>query len=141
MHTIMLLLSMLLFASTGCTLLKVSMGDELQPLTERVIAGSGRDKVLLIDLSGFISSREGGPLFVGKKKPGLLARVREELDRARGDRSVKALVLRINSPGGAVTASDVLYHEIKAFKRDTGVKVVAHIMDTGTSGACYAAGG
>ena len=129
----------LLVASAGCTLLKFSVGDELQPLTERVIAGSGRDKVLLIDLSGFISSQESDPLFGGKKKPGLPARVREELDRARKDRSVKALVLRINSPGGSVTASDVLYHEIKAFKRDTGVKVLAHIMDLGTSGAYYAA--
>jgi len=129
----------LLIASTGCTLLKVSVGDELQPLTERVISGSGRDKVLLIDLSGFISSQERDPLFGGKKAPGLPARVREELDRARKDRSVKALVLRINSPGGAVTASDVLYHEIKAFKRDTRAKVLAHIMDLGTSGAYYAA--
>ncbi len=130
---------LLLLAAAGCTLLKVSMIEELEPLTERVIAGSGRDKVLVIDLSGFISSREGDPLFGGRKKPGLLARVREELDRARSDRSVKALVLRINSPGGSVTASDVLYHELKAFKRDTGVKVVAHIMDVGTSGAYYAA--
>lgn len=130
---------LLLLAAAGCTLLKVSMIEELEPLTERVIAGSGRDKVLVIDLSGFISSREGDTLFGGRKKPGLLARVREELDRARSDRSVKALVLRINSPGGSVTASDVLYHELKAFKRDTGVKVVAHIMDVGTSGAYYAA--
>jgi protease-4 len=38
-----------------------------------------------------------------------------------------------------VTASDVLYHELKQFKRDTGVKILAHIMDIGTSGAYYAA--
>jgi protease-4 len=61
------------------------------------------------------------------------------LDRARSDRAVKALLLRINSPGGGVTASDVLYHELKKFKHDTGVKVLAHIMDIGTSGAYYTA--
>ena len=40
---------------------------------------------------------------------------------------------------GGVTASDTLYHELKKFKRDTGSKVVAHVMDMGTSGAYYAA--
>ncbi len=130
----------LLFAATGCTLLRVSMSEEVQHLTERVIAGKGRDKILLLDISGFISSsRESGSLLGGKKEPGLLAQVREQLDRARADHAVKAVVLRINSPGGGVTASDVLYHEIKKFKQETGIKVLAHIMDTGTSGAYYAA--
>ncbi|MGE5172806.1 MAG: signal peptide peptidase SppA [Betaproteobacteria bacterium] len=130
---------LLLLASTGCTLLKVSVTEEVQPLTERVVAGKGRDKILLLELSGFISSQDSESLFGTKKRPGLLARVREQLDRARADRSVKAVVLRINSPGGGVTASDVLYHEIKKFKQDTGAKVLAHIMDVGTSGAYYAA--
>jgi len=130
---------MVVIATTGCTLLKVSVGEELQPLSERVIAGEGVDKVLLLDLSGFISSRESDLLFSGRKQPGPLAQVREALDRARTDRRVKALVLRINSPGGDVTASDVLYHEIRKFKLETGVKVVAHIMEMGTSGAYYAA--
>lgn len=130
---------MLLSSLSGCTLLKVSLGDETQPLTERVISGEGRDKVLLLDVSGFITSQEGPSVFGAKKPIGLLARVREELDRARADKNVKALLLRINSPGGGVTASDMLYHELKKFKRDTGVKVLAHFMDLGTSGAYYIA--
>ena len=136
-----ILLIVLAFVSmlTGCTLLKVSIGEEIQPLTEQVISGEGRDKVLLIDINGFITSQDSAPSFVGKKGPGLLARVREELDRARSDKNVKALVLRINSPGGGVTASDMLYHEIKKFKKDTGVKVLAHFMDIGASGAYYTA--
>lgn len=129
----------IVIAATGCTLLKVSMSDELQPLTERVISGNGADKILLLDLSGFISSQEIDPMFGGRKQPGPLAQVREALDRARADSHVKALVLRINSPGGDVTASDVLYHEIRKFKQETGVKVQAHIMEMGTSGAYYAA--
>jgi protease-4 len=130
---------LLLLLSAGCTFLKVSITEEVQPLTERVISGEGRDKILLLDLAGFISSQDRDPSLGGRKQPGLLARVREELDRARADSSVKAVVLRINSPGGGVTASDVLYHELKQFKRDTGVKILAHIMDIGTSGAYYAA--
>jgi len=133
------LMIVLLLASAGCTFLKVSVTDEVQPLTEQVISGEGRDKILLLDLSGFISSQDRDPLLGGKKQPSLLARVREELDRAGTDHSVKAVVLRINSPGGGVTASDVLYHELKEFKRKTGAKVLAHIMDVGTSGAYYAA--
>jgi protease-4 len=69
----------------------------------------------------------------------MLALVREQLDRARLDKKVKALVIRINSPGGGVTASDTLYHEIKKFKDETGAKVVAHVLDMGTSGAYYTA--
>jgi protease-4 len=75
----------------------------------------------------------------GRKKPGLIARTREALDRARQDERVKAVVLRINSPGGGVTASDVLYHEIKKFRLETGIPVIAHFMDAGASGAYYAA--
>lgn len=132
-------LAVLAFASAGCTFLKVSLGEDLQPLAEQVVSGEGRDKILLLDISGFISNQESEPLLGGKKQPALLARVREELDRARKDKRVKAVVLRINSPGGGVTASDMLYHEIKKFKRDTGMKVIAHFMDMGASGAYYAA--
>jgi protease-4 len=134
-----ILLFPLVLAPASCTFLKVSLTEEVQPLTEQVIEGSGRDKILLLDISGFISTRDSDLLPGGGKSPGLLARVREELDRAREDRRVKAVVLRINSPGGGVTASDMLYHELRKFKAETGVKVLAHIMDVGTSGAYYAA--
>ncbi len=123
----------------GCTFLKVNIGDEVQPFTEKVVSGEGRDRVLLLDISGIIMDGEPGPSFAARKKPGQIARVREALDRARQDRRVKAVVLRINSPGGGVTASDILYHELRKFKQETGVKIVAHIMDVGTSGAYYAA--
>jgi len=129
----------LLLMPTGCTFLKVNIGEEVQPLTEKVVSGGGRDKILLLDISGVIMSGEPGPSFAQGKKPGLIAWVREALDRARRDKSVKAVVLRINSPGGVVTASDTLYHELKLFKQETGVKIVAHIMDVGASGAYYAA--
>jgi protease IV len=134
-----LLAFVLTLAASGCTFIKVSLTEEVRPLTEQVIGGSGRDKILLLDISGFISTRDNDVLPGGGQEPGLLARVREELDRAREDRRVKAVVLRINSPGGGVTASDTLYHELRKFKNETGVKVLAHIMDVGTSGAYYAA--
>jgi protease-4 len=134
---ILLLIPALAFS--GCVFMKVNLKEEVQPLEEQVISGAGREKVLLLDISGIISSRERTPLVGGEKKISIVSRVREELDRARKDRNVKAVVIRINSPGGGATASDTLYHEIEKFKRDTGAKVVAHLMDVGTSGAYYAA--
>lgn len=132
-------LVLMLFTLTGCTLLKVNIGDEMEPLGERVLSGEGSDKVLLVDIAGFISGQESQSSLGGRKRPGMLSRVREELDRARMDRNVKALVLRINSPGGGVTASDMLYHEVRKYRQETGVKVVAHFLDMGTSGAYYTA--
>ncbi len=129
----------LLTLISGCTLFKVSLGPEVKPFEERVLSGEGRDKVLLIDLSGVITTSDGVSVMGHKKEPGLVAMVREELDRARRDRNIKAVVIRINSPGGGVTASDTLFHEIRKFKQETGVKLVAHIMDMGTSGAYYTA--
>lgn len=131
--------AVLFFMSDGCTLVKVYIREEPQPLTERRVSGEGSDKVLVLDISGMITSMDGRPQLTEPRPVGMLARVKEELDRARLDKSVKAVVLRINSPGGTVTASDTLYNEINRFKKETGARVVAHIMDVGASGAYYAA--
>lgn len=132
-------ISMLMIALSGCFTVKVNVVPEVQPLEERLISGEGKEKIVLIDISGVITSAEGGHPFGATREPGMLAQVREELDHARGDKNVKAVVLRINSPGGGVTASDTLYHEIKKFKKETGMKVITHVLDIGTSGAYYAA--
>ena len=132
--------ALVLCSLAGCVFMKVSLTEEIQPIEERVLSGEGADKVLLVNISGIISSRNNSKRILGdKKRTGMLVRLREELDRARNDANIKALVLRINSPGGTVTASDTLYHEIKQFKRDTGLPVVVHFLDMGTSGAYYAA--
>ncbi|MBA4395078.1 MAG: signal peptide peptidase SppA, partial [Desulfobacca sp.] len=47
--------------------------------------------------------------------------------------------LEINSPGGTITASDILYHEIMAFKKRTNIKIVAALMDVAASGGYYIA--
>lgn len=132
-------LALFLTALSGCIVVKVNLTSEEQPLRESVISGKGRDKILLMDITGIISTEEGGALLGAIRKKGMVAAVREQLDLARDDRNVKAVVIRINSPGGGVTASDMLYHEIRNFKDETGAKVVAHFTDTGASGGYYAA--
>ena len=124
---------------TGCTFLKVSLTPETQPLEEQVLAGEGRSKVVVLDLSGMITSERSSSGLSGATEIGMIPLLREELDKARRDKLVKAVVLRINSPGGGVTASDVLYHEIRKFRQETGIAVIAHFMDAGASGAYYAA--
>jgi protease-4 len=132
-------LVVLLSMSAGCFVINVNLTPEAQPLEEQVLAGQGRDKIVLVDITGMITTEESGALVGASREPGMVAQVREQLDRARSDKHVKAVVFRVNSPGGGVTASDTLYHEIKKFKNETGMNVVAHFSDTAASGAYYLA--
>jgi protease-4 len=124
----------------GCAYVNVSLKDERKPLRERTMSGEGLSKILVTDVSGFISSEDQSEsLLSNTKLPSLVSRVKEELEKAEKDKRIKAIVLRINSPGGMVTASDMIYHEIKSFRERTGRPVVASMMDMGTSGAYYIA--
>ncbi len=123
---------------SGCSL-SIDFTPRIQPLREQTVQGTGGDKVLLLDLSGIISE---APLFtLGPQAPqvSMLARVREELKKAEDDDRVRALVVRINSPGGTATASDILYKELTEFKARRKIPVVAAFMDVGASGAYYVA--
>lgn len=121
-------------ATSGCV--TINVGPSQGGLQETTVSGTGKDKVLLLDLSGVISSTEKDGLF---PKPSMLSEFKEELTLAAKDSRVKAVVLRINSPGGTVTASDILYHELREFKAQRNVPVVASIMDVGASGGYYVA--
>lgn len=129
-----------LVALSGCSLVTLDLQPKIRPLEEETVEGKGSSKILLLDLSGVFS--EDVPSFSITTPPPrvpLLARVREELRKAEEDKHVKALIVRINSPGGTITASDILYHELLAFKARTKVPVIAAIMDVGASGGYYAA--
>lgn len=122
----------------GCAVY-VPITAPTQPLEETTVSGEGKDKVLVVDITGLISDRKKrGPLRLSSR-PSMVARIKEELKKAREDNDIKALVLRINSPGGTVTASDIIYHEVRRFKKEKGAKVVACIMGLGTSGGYYVA--
>lgn len=108
-----------------------------KPFKEKRLSGEGKNKILLLDLSGVISSRERSGTF--SVQPSLVADIKEALDKAANDPKVKGVILRINSPGGTVTASDLIYNELINFKERTGIKIIATIMDLGASGGYYAA--
>ena len=50
---------------------------------------------------------------------------------------MKAILLKVASPGGTVTASDLLYHEIMAFKERKKIKIIVMMMSTAASGGYY----
>ncbi len=126
----------LVFLLSGC--ISVDLTRPIRPLREKTVEGTGFDKILLLDLSGVIAEDESSYL-MGQPEVTLLARVKEELKKASEDDAVKALVIRINSPGGTATASDILYRELTAFKTKRKVKIVSAIMDVGASGGYYVA--
>lgn len=110
-----------------------------EPLRETVVKGEGRDKVVLIDLSGVLSAEEREATFGLRRTESTVARVAQILEQAGEDDDVKAIVLRVNSPGGTVGGSDVLYHQIRDFAAEKSTPVVAQVLDVGASGGYYVA--
>jgi len=115
LHVIMIIALMLLVALSSCT--------------------PGQGKVAVIRLSGVIAdSGQQGLLVTGGINPKL---VREYLIMAERDSGVKAIVLRIDSPGGSAAASQEIASTIKRFKEDTGKPVVISMGDMAASGGYY----
>jgi protease-4 len=67
----------------------------------------------------------------------MVQEVVSHLRLAEKDDGVKAVLFKIDTPGGTTTASDILYHEIVAFKQRTGKKIVVCMMNLATSGGYY----
>jgi len=127
---------------SGCILVSANLNPfaaEPQPLEERVVSGEGKAKVLLIDIAHVITAEDEDEAFGIRHRDSTTARVQQELEQAAKDDDVRAIVLRINSPGGTVTASDIVYQQIMDFKAQQHVPVVAQMLDMATSGAYYIA--
>lgn len=93
--------------------------------------GSGRNRIAVIVASGEIFMGSGSQGMIGSST------FVKELRKARESSSIKAVVLRINSPGGSVIASDVLWREIQKTRE---VKpVIASMSDYAASGGYYMA--
>ena len=126
----------------GCSVLSIDLTPRVRPLEEETVEGHGDAKILMMDVSGFISDESPGSVLTIGNPPTrvpMLVRVREELKKAQKDAKIKALVLRINSPGGTVTASDIIFRELQEFRKATGVPIVTSMMDVAASGGYYVA--
>jgi len=84
---------------------------------------NGRSKVAVISVTGAILEGEGF--------------VKHQIDRAMEDRSVKAVVLRVNSPGGTITGSDYIYHHLRELAREKEIPIVVSMGGLAASGGYY----
>jgi protease-4 len=132
-----LMLLLMAFTLSGCAFVNVSLLSSAKPLEEQVVEGEGPKKILIVDVEGFIS--EKGSSSALREKPSTVVQVKEALQKAVEDRDVAGVILRINSPGGTVAASDIIHHEVSTYRSRTKVPVYAVITGIGASGGYYVA--
>ncbi len=119
----------------GCSPTLKLFPDARDPLEEYTLQGDGEEKILVVPIRGAITDRPNQKLL--RTEPGMVRTVVSHLKKAEEDEDIKAVILKVDSPGGPVTAADILYHEIMAYKQRTRVKVVSAMMDLAASGGYY----
>lgn len=99
--------------------------------------GERSPRVAIIDVDGLLVNQSMTGLYSVGDNP--VAAFREKLEAAAADPRVRAVVVRLNSPGGGVAASDVMAEELSRFRRATQKPAVASLLDVATGGAYYLA--
>jgi protease-4 len=89
-------------------------------------------KIAVITVDGIISGSK-----VDQAGNNMVDVIQAQLDRAKEDRRVKAVILKVDSPGGEVLASDEIYREIKDFQKDSGKSVICSMGSLAASGGYY----
>ena len=94
-------------------------------INERLHSGSAtaKDKIAVIAVRGAIMESDGF--------------VKRQIDRVREDDDVKAIVLRVDSPGGTVTASHYIYHHLKKLQKEKKIPMVVSMGSIAASGGYY----
>lgn len=87
--------------------------------------GPADSKVVMINIDGLMYDEQAESVY-------------RQLEAARSDRNVKGLIVRVNSPGGTISASDQVYQEIRKYRTDKGRPVIAFMQSTAASGGYYA---
>lgn len=116
-----LLLNLLLISGDGLG----STARVEEELYEPDRFGRGSEKIAIISVDGVILDGEG---FVTR-----------QIDQAQRDDDVKAVVLRIESPGGTISGSDLIFHRLKEFREETGKPIVVSMGSIAASGGYYVA--
>ncbi len=127
---------------SGCILYApIDLGALGSPgeLEESVVLGTTGPKLALIEVSGVISDEESRTQLGLSDRPSMVVEMRNALDRAADDPDVVGILLRINTPGGSVAASDTLHHELEVWRDEQKRPVVAYLNGMATSGGYYVA--
>lgn len=101
--------------------------DNSHGITERFHSGAkfGTNKIAIIAVEGIIADADGF--------------AKAQIDRVREDPDVKAVVLRIDSPGGTVTASDFIWHHLNKLRKERKLPLVVSMGGIAASGGYYVA--
>jgi len=104
-------------------------------LVETVVVNNhSRNKIALVRIEGIIMDEAFDPS--GRSTVDL---IQEQFDRAADDDRVKAVLLKIDSPGGEVLAADRIYKIIRDFQKETKKPVIAAMGSLAASGGYYVA--
>ena len=107
----------------------MAMGKYTKVTGSKVKTPSVKDRIAVIYASGAIQSGDGDDKTIGSEK------ISKAIRKARLDKKIKAIVLRVNSPGGSALASDVIWHEVVLAK--AAKPVVVSMGDYAASGGYY----
>lgn len=130
----LLLLAVLGVKGSGGSMSHVHVLQEAEYDEEVLVKGDPGSKIAVIPLEGIIAFGHEGSL-----GDSMVEDFKAALEQAANDPKVKAVVVQIDSPGGEVTASDVLYEAMRTFPEEK--PMVAYFNAIGASGAYYAACG
>ena len=138
------LASLLCFSLAGCSapsllITPVSNTNSLDETTVQPGSGFAPPKIAMIELEGMLANARVGGLFQASENK--LSLFTQQMQCAANDSSVKAVVLRINSPGGTVTCSDTMYEMVRKFRATTQKPVIADTQEVAASGAFFVACG
>jgi protease-4 len=110
---------------------KISISDYTHKMTTTSVISETEDKIAVIFAQGEIQSGEGDVNTIGEGS------IRRSLQEARKDKKIKAIVLRIDSPGGNALTSDLIWREVELTKK---VKpIVVSMGNYAASGGYYIA--
>jgi protease-4 len=86
--------------------------------------GPKTQKIAVISIEGLIDSEKAMDFA-------------SQLKRTRKDKHIKGLIIRVNSPGGTISASDRIYNQIQRYRQQTNLPVVAFMQAVAASGGYY----
>ena len=113
---------------------------ETRPPSVTFVEGDRKatDEILLINLKTVITDHADEDPSPFDMKKSLLDRIRKDVDAALRRPEIKAVLLEVDTPGGEVTASDIIYHQLLKL-REAKKPVLALIGSLGASGGYYVA--
>ena len=128
--------------SIGCILMMgMVKGESGLPTAHRTLGprlqeawikdNNSRNKIAVVPIEGVITSQGMG------HGANMVEVVEEQFKRAAEDKTVKAVVLKVNSPGGEVLASDDIYNIIERFQQKHNKPVIAAMGSLAASGGYY----